>query len=390
MSTANRGHVCIYTTAHPSDDVRVNSRIAAALLQANYRVTWIGPENSYFHASSTPNERINYRLFRRNDSKFKRLSAAKAAARQSRGLRDVDWWYSPDPDAAASAVKVARRNGGRVLVDIHEIFHGALLDRWFPKSAPAGLREFVRRRIAATCRRSDLVIGVSEAVLRPYVSRGTHYEVVRNCAPSWFAKRIEKSAADGAASERVRIMHGKCIPSNGALAVVEAARLLDAESAGLLSIYMSEAAGGNTPFVIGIADRLADLPEGLVTLAPGVPHEAMPALLQTCEVGMVAYGRDLGADSLPNRLFEYMASGLAVLAPSYAVEIADIIETERIGVVADFEDPEAIAAAFRWITKNRGEVQAMGERARAAFVERFNWDAEAEKMLAAMQRLETA
>ena len=37
------GHVCVFTSAHPTDDVRVNSKIAASLLQAGYSVSWVGP-----------------------------------------------------------------------------------------------------------------------------------------------------------------------------------------------------------------------------------------------------------------------------------------------------------------------------------------------------------
>ena len=32
-------HLCIFTTAHPVDDVRVNSKIAASFLDRGYRVS---------------------------------------------------------------------------------------------------------------------------------------------------------------------------------------------------------------------------------------------------------------------------------------------------------------------------------------------------------------
>ena len=127
-----------------------------------------------------------------------------------------------------------------------------------------------------------------------------------------------------------------------------------------------------------------------MTIEPGVPHDLMPALLGSQDVGMIAYQRDLGVDSLPNRLFEYMAAGLAVLAPSYSPEIASILEEERVGLSADFEDPVDIARALTWCLDHPEDLAAMGVRAREAFLTRYNWDAEAERLVAAMREVEEA
>lgn len=375
-------HVCILTTAHPTDDVRVNSRIAGAFLAAGFRVSWVGPSNAYFRAAGELDERIDYHLFVPNATKWKRLTAARRARRSAKGLGAVDWWYSPDPDAAGLATKLARKYGGRVLFDIHEVFHGALLDRWFPVQPTALVREVVRKRIARNCRRSDLVIGVSAAVLEPYVSDGVDALVVRNCAPRWFA--------DGAAEPRgangpMRVMHGKALPTNGAALVADAVEALPASAAGRLAVYMNHPGGGPSTFSDGLLQRFARGPSNdTITINPGVPHEAMPALLRSCDVGMVAYGRDLGIDSLPNRLFEYMASGLAILAPSYAVEIAAIVEAEGVGRLVDFERPEEVAASLVWMLEHPEEVQAMGRRAREAFLRTYNWGSESERLIIAM------
>jgi glycosyltransferase involved in cell wall biosynthesis len=96
---------------------------------------------------------------------------------------------------------------------------------------------------------------------------------------------------------------------------------------------------------------------------------------------LIAYGRELGAGSLPNRLFEYMASGLAVIAPQYAREIADIVESEQCGILVDFEDPEDVARAISFLSENRDQCRAMGARGRRAFESRFNWEDEVEPFL---------
>ena len=112
--------------------------------------------------------------------------------------------------------------------------------------------------------------------------------------------------------------------------------------------------------------------EGIV-VESGRPHEQMPKVLSSCDVGMIAYGRRLGEGSLPNRLFEYMAAGVAVLAPEYATEISSIVVAEGVGITADFEDPSDVARAILWLLAHPAERHAMGVRARQAFLRRHNW-----------------
>lgn len=378
MSEQQR-HLCIFTTAHPTDDVRVHSRIAASFLGGGWRVSWVGPRNSYFLNTETPNDRIEYHLFEPNDSKYRRMTAARRAAAMAAHVEDVDWWYAPDPDAAAHSVKLARRLGGRVVFDIHEVFHGALLDRWFPITPPSAVREIVKKRIQRTCRKVDLVIGVSRAVLSPYITEPSAGVVVRNCAPRWFAG-VDGAQAIGD-SVRVRVMHGKTLPTNGASLVVDAVEKLDVETARRLEIYMSQPGGGESQFSISLRERVAATANRqVVSFNEGVPHEEMPRVLKSCQIGMIGYPRDLGVDSLPNRLFEYMACGLAILAPTYAVEIAEIVTSEAIGLLVDFEEPDDVARALEWLVKNPAEVRTMGNRAMEAFIERYNWPAEARKL----------
>jgi glycosyltransferase involved in cell wall biosynthesis len=382
-------HICIVTSAHPLDDVRVNSKIAASFLGRGCAVSWAGPEISFFADVTDRDDRISYHLTPPLRSKFDRLASARRVARKAREVKDVDWYYAPDPDAAEAAVKLARGSTARVLFDIHENYHGATLDRWLKGRRASLVRHYVRRRIARTAQRSDLVMGVNESVLRPYVDPRQPQISVRNCAPRWFAEMAQpqEQAASSTQAENVRttFMHGKALPNNGCQVVLEALSCLGQQRVRGRVVMFPSAGVGAPAYMPDLASRIARLKLGdSVWLHDAVTHERMPALTALCDVGMVAYGRDLGEDSLPNRLFEYMASGIAVLAPSYAVEIKRIVETEDIGLVVDFERPAEIANAMQWFIENPKETEAMGARARTAFIERHNWDAEFDRLVAAM------
>jgi glycosyltransferase involved in cell wall biosynthesis len=136
----------------------------------------------------------------------------------------------------------------------------------------------------------------------------------------------------------------------------------------------------------GLADALGI--GSCLDMRPGVPHREMPDILRSCDVGLIAYGRDLGVDSLPNRLFEYLALGLPVIAPVYAVEIAKILEEEGCGLLADFEDPESISKALETLLADPDLCRTMGVRGRQGFLERHNWEKEIEPLLAFIHQRE--
>lgn len=376
-------HVCVLTTAHPLDDVRVNSKIAASFVDKGCRVSWIGPDTNFFTPEGARDERIEYVLTGKNSRRIDRLRSPGRVKLAARSVSDVDWYYCPEPDSAEIAVELARGTGARVLLDIHELYHGALLDSWLFGRKATIVREYVKARIARACRASDLVMGVSESVLQPYTERQPSRIVVRNCAPRWFASGPPSDVC-GQGRKTLTIMHGKGLANNGTAAVLDSLAI-PPESVPVSVVLFPRLTGGELPFAPEVYDKIASLGVGRsVQLLDPVTHHDMPGLLARCDVGLIAYGRGLGEGSLPNRIFEYMAAGLAVIVPSYARELKKICDAEGIGLAVDTEDPRKLAEAFAWLAHHPEETRAMGRRAREAFLLRHNWDLEYERLLAAM------
>jgi glycosyltransferase involved in cell wall biosynthesis len=88
-----------------------------------------------------------------------------------------------------------------------------------------------------------------------------------------------------------------------------------------------------------------------------------------------------------NKLFEYMAAGIPVIASDLPTW-RDIVVGTGCGLVADPEDHTAIAAAIEYLLTHPEEAEAMGQRGRAAVRERFNWDGEAARLLSLYRNLQ--
>jgi glycosyltransferase involved in cell wall biosynthesis len=375
-------HVCIITCAHLVDDVRVSHKIGQAFRSEGFHVTWVGPDYAFYDPNHYDRYGIEYRLFSPGKGKLGRLLRYFNAYRNGLLVPDVQVFYAPDPDSAAAAVRLAKKHRARVIFDIHEIYHEAMLGHWLKGPAAKIAGGLLQATLSGVCSGCDLVMGVSQSVLEPYRATPTEKMVVRNVAPAWFA---EGDPADvcGAGKRTFTFMHGKAGYSRGDRVVLEALSLAKKQVRGLRCIMFdvfqgSPQSSGKDEFHRQVAAlELQDV----VELRQVVPMQEMPAVLRTCDAGLLAYNRKLGVDSLPNRLFEYMAAGLPVIAPSYSSEICRIIEAENCGLTVDFENPTAVAEAMVRLYQDPQSCREMGRRAREAFEKRHHWQVEVRPLL---------
>ncbi len=121
------------------------------------------------------------------------------------------------------------------------------------------------------------------------------------------------------------------------------------------------------------------------------PFDQLADSLAACDLAVVAI--EPGADRLaiPSKLQGILASGRPVLAlaPEES-ELAQLVEHHRCGwVVADFEDPAAVARTIRAIMANPAEAQKRAHAAREAAESFYSAAQAADGYLAALDQLLT-
>jgi glycosyltransferase involved in cell wall biosynthesis len=84
-------------------------------------------------------------------------------------------------------------------------------------------------------------------------------------------------------------------------------------------------------------------------------------------------------DSHPTKMFEYMSSGIPVIASNFPLW-REIIEGNQCGLCVDPLDPKAIAAAIDYLVNNPDVAERMGENGRKAALEQYNWSVQATKL----------
>jgi glycosyltransferase involved in cell wall biosynthesis len=89
----------------------------------------------------------------------------------------------------------------------------------------------------------------------------------------------------------------------------------------------------------------------------------------------------------PNKLFEYMAAGIPVIASAFPLWDSLVRGTD-CGILVDPQKPVEIARAIEWIFSNPVEAESKGCNARRAVEQKFNWRSEEQKLVETYRHLE--
>jgi lipopolysaccharide/colanic/teichoic acid biosynthesis glycosyltransferase/glycosyltransferase involved in cell wall biosynthesis len=131
-----------------------------------------------------------------------------------------------------------------------------------------------------------------------------------------------------------------------------------------------------------LAGRAEKLALNDVTFHEPVPKSQLASMLRKADVGLMIL-KNVPAfydGTSPNKFFDYLAAGLAVLC-NYPGWLASIIEQTRCGIVVPPDDPSAFADAVLLLRDNRDVLEEMGRRARLLAETEFGRDELAERFV---------
>ncbi|MDO9512188.1 MAG: glycosyltransferase family 4 protein [Bacteroidales bacterium] len=104
-----------------------------------------------------------------------------------------------------------------------------------------------------------------------------------------------------------------------------------------------------------------------------VDRNKVKEILETASIGLVTLLPAANfIESLPIKMFEYMAAGLPVIASDFPLW-KEIVEVSGCGICVNPEKPKEIAAAVIRLRDDPELASAMGARGKAAVLEKYNW-----------------
>jgi glycosyltransferase involved in cell wall biosynthesis len=130
--------------------------------------------------------------------------------------------------------------------------------------------------------------------------------------------------------------------------------------------------------------------EKRVTITGLLPHEEVPSVIRWFDVAVAPYHKiEHSFYFSPLKLFEYMACGVAVVAPRLG-QIAEIIEDRRNGLLYPAGDLDALAAGCEQLLNDTELRRRLGDTAAAHIRNQFTWDHNARRVIELARNLLTA
>ena len=285
----------------------------------------------------------------------------RALVRAGRRIGHVDIVHANDLDTLPAGALLARR-GARLVYDAHELYNDQETD---PPRLYHAVAVTLERRLG---RRADSIVTTAEpfaAAIEARIRPRRPPLIVLNAPECWPAPPDPRT--DGP----LRVVYYAAADHEGrplddlldaAQLVVEAAwavRVVHADTERLERVIAER----------GMKDRVS-------LLRPVAPDRLREALIGQ-DVGLILQRPITPNDGLasPNKLFEYMLAGLAVVAPDLPA-LASIVGGEGAGLLYAAGDARSLADAVRTIAHDRPLLDRLRRRARALALERYNAEAQ--------------
>jgi glycosyltransferase involved in cell wall biosynthesis len=286
------------------------------------------------------------------------------------------------PDILVLSSLIPKALGAKVVLDLHDPMP-ELMMTIFRASPGSKSVQFLERLEKWSIALADLVITVNVACKRIFSSRSCRPEkiaVVMNAPDGkifpFRATGSEASTGESGNKPFVIMYHGSLVERNGLDIAIEAlSQVREVVPTAELRIF-----GANTPFLERMmeAARNKNLEESVRYLGSR-RLEDLVTEIENCDLGVIPNHRNAFTEiNTPTRIFEYLALGKPVIAPS-TPGIQDYFNRESL-LFFEPGNPGDLAQQIEYAFYHPKEVQEIVRRAQQVFLE-HTWDRERETLL---------
>ena len=355
------------TVVHRPFDTRIFQKECRTLVQEGYQVILIAP-----HAHREVVDGVEIFPLPRFPNRLVRMGWGIWMAGWIAYRLRADLYHFHDPELLPVGLLLRRITPARVVYDVHENHPQKFLAReWIPRPLRKEAAWLVERLEKSASARLDGFVAAADHISRRFPPQKTR--VVRNYPPlsvlEWVSE--ERRPYEG---NYTLIYTGGWTDHRGIYQIVQALGYV-----GTPQVQLTLLGSRIHPHIEEAARRLPGYAR--VKYVGRVPYREMFRYLNEAAVGLVCnqplydYQR-----AQPNKLFEYMAAGLPVIASNFDTW-REIVEGNRCGVTVDPTSPCRIAIAIDDLLARPEDRRMMGRNGRRAIRTQYNWERESRALL---------
>jgi len=363
--------ICILTSVHTAFDPRIFHKQAKTLAKAGYHVTLIAQ-----HDKDEVVEGINIIAMPipRNRS-WRMLSTWRMFGLAHQQKADVYHFHDPELLPAGLLLKLLTKKP--VIYDVHEDYPGAILTKqWLPPPVRKPLSRLFNLLGQSAASQLDYIVVATDHIATKFKSTDKvatikNYPILEKNAPG----------TRGEPGRPTLIYIGVLSEIRGISDIVQAMSYLAHSRNASLILCGKFYPAGYEETVRGLKGSDSVEYRGIVK-----PEVAGQQLGQAT-IGIVCFHPEPNhVNAMPNKLFEYMAAELPVIASNFPLW-KGIVEGNSCGLTVNPLDPAEIAGAIEYLLDHPDEARQMGENGRRAVQEKYNWDSEGKKLLELYERV---
>ncbi|MBQ9472930.1 MAG: glycosyltransferase family 4 protein [Bacteroidales bacterium] len=355
--------VCHLTSVHDENDTRIFLKECVSLSRNGYEVFFV-----VAGAQSHVVDWVNIVGVKKIGNRLMRIVRAWRPVYEAAVAIDAQIYHIHDPELLKAAVRL-RLRGKTVVYDSHEDLPRQILAKpWIPSGLRPLLSRVVERVENARARKMSAIVTATPHIKERFeqllpsdrVCAVGNFPILDEIKPrdNWDSRPVAACYIGGIFRER-GIEEMVCAAGNANIPLLLAGTFAPPSLLG----EMQRLDGWKNVDYRGFLDRrqvdelLADSMMGLLLLHPLPSYK----------------------DSLPIKLFEYMAAGIPVVCSDFPLW-RGIVEDCHCGLCVDPLDAKAVASAVRQLASDRELAHLMGQRGRAAVENKYSWKSQ-EKIL---------
>jgi glycosyltransferase involved in cell wall biosynthesis len=358
------------TSVHPASDIRILEKECRSLGNAGYDVSFIVPG-----AQSETRDKVKIiGLPRSKGGRLSRMTLTVMKVFRAAWKEKAYVYHLHDPELlfAGSLLKFLR--GRKVIYDVHEDYAKQKLSKdYIPKIIRKPVSFFVKATEKLVSKFYDGIVTATDDILENFSWHKNAASVKNYPLLSLYPSIKEEKT-----------------PRDDSLHLVYIGEI--SEIRGLDQIMTAlDTAASHLPLTFSLCGKFYPLSykekfeshksSAIVKYRGWIEPWNIPGILQEADIGLVCLlPRPNFLTSLPVKLFEYMASGLPVIASNFPLW-EKIISENKCGICVDPCSPDEIAKAVQTLSKDPGLRAEMGENGKRAVQDKFNWEKESEKLI---------
>jgi glycosyltransferase involved in cell wall biosynthesis len=355
--------VCILTSVHTAKDVRIYKKQAISLQTAGYDVVILNKELDGIDETGITFKKVNI-----SQDRFKRMLKSSNIMYKAAVKEKADIYHFHDPELLTCGKKLLKH--GHVIYDSHEDVPKQILSKyWINPALRKIISKIFNMREKSISRKLTAIITATEKIADGFINNGCKKVITINNYP--LLSEFNITSLPWSQKDNNICYVGGLTFIRGIIQVIDAmekcnCRLYLAgsfENESIKDKAMNSCGWEKIDYLSQIdrnkvAEILSRSKAGIVTFLPEPNH----------------------IEAQPNKMFEYMAAGIPVIASNFPYW-EKIIIGGNCGIVADPLDPDSISDAINKVIADDENAKLMGENGRKLVLEKYNWLLEEKKLL---------